>query len=332
MPARIRIPAEWERHDACWLAFPHCRQEWLAGLDDAQRSIAALCRTIAGPGNEPVRLLVHDASLERRARSMIGETLQVAYVQARYGDCWLRDTTPLLGHDVNGALGALQFVFNGWGGKFDIPFDEGVGSWLSTHVGAHPLPCPVVLEGGALESNGSGTFLTTASCVLHQNRNPELTREAFERELGSHVVLARVIWLDGGIRDDHTDGHVDMLARFAANDLVLCTRPDATGRNADVLESAARRLHDAGLEVLELPAPPEVRAPGGDRLPATYANFYVCNEAVIVPTYGVSEDEEALRVIGDAFGGRRAIGLPARDLLVGGGAFHCVTQPQPARP
>lgn len=256
----------------------------------------------------------------------------IELVQADYGDCWLRDTAPSLGWDAQGALGGLRFAFNGWGGKYRIPFDESVGDWMLDHVDARAFRCPFVLEGGAIESNGGGTLLTTASCVLDRNRNPGLTQGAFEEALRGLLEVDRIVWLERGLRHDHTDGHVDMIARFANEDTVLCMRGDAGSPDADVLCDVERKLRHAGLEVLGLPAPPAITAPDGTPLPATYCNFYVANAAVIVPTYDVDQDDEALAVIAAAFDGRVVVGLPAVDLLCGGGAFHCVTQPHPAPP
>jgi len=329
---RLRLPAEWERHAACWLAFPYLEEEWSGHLRAAQRAVAALARTIAEAGNEPVHLLVKSHEVEERARSMIGESHNVRYVTADYGDCWMRDTAPLFGHTGAGTLGGLCFRFNGWGGKYPMAFDDGVSGWLTRRLAATRFECPVVLEGGALESNGQGTFLTTASCVLNENRNPGLTREAFEEALSASVSMERLIWLDGGLQHDHTDGHVDMIARFAAPDIVLCMRPTIGKPNAEALRSIERTLRDSGFTVLELPAPRLVVGSDGAPLPASYCNFYVANGAVIVPLYEIPEDQDALDEIASAFRRRTVVGLPARDLLWGGGAFHCVTQPQPASP
>ena len=332
MKQRLRLPAEWEPHAACWLAFPYLQEEWPVHLHDAQRSIAALSLAIAEAGNEPVQLLVKNDEVEECARSLIGESRDVHFVTADYGDCWVRDTTPLFGHTPNGTLGGLCFGFNGWGGKYEMPFDDSVSKWLTGRLDASRFECPVVLEGGALESNGRGTLLTTASCTLNENRNPGLTREAFEEALGASVSMERLVWLDRGLEYDHTDGHIDMIARFAAPDAVFCMKAAPGTPNAEVLNSIERDLRASGLTVLELPAPRAVVAPDGAPLPASYCNFYVANEAVIVPLYEIPEDRAALREIANAFPGREVIGLPATDLLWGGGAFHCVTQAQPTAP
>jgi len=308
------------------------QEEWPGHLHEAQRCVAALSRTIAEAGNEPVQLLVKNDEVEQHARSLIGESRNVRYVTADYGDCWVRDTAPLLGHTASGALGGLCFGFNGWGGKYEIPFDEGVSNWLTNRLEAKRFECPLLLEGGALESDGQGTFLTTASCTLNDNRNPGLTRGAFEEALTALVSMKRLVWLDRGLANDHTDGHIDMIARFAAPDTVFCMKASPGAPNAEVLTSIERDLRASGLSVLALPAPRAVAAPDGAPLPASYCNFYIANEAVIVPVYEIPEDQAALREIANAFPGREVIGLPAADLLWGGGAFHCVTQAQPTAP
>lgn len=332
MLERLRLPAEWERHGACWLAFPYLQEEWPVRLLDAQRSIAALCRAIAEVGNESVNLLVKNEEVAQTARSLIGESRGLRYLAADYGDCWVRDTAPLFGHTADGTLGALCFGFNGWGGKYQMPFDDRVSKWLTDRLHAKRFECPIVLEGGALESNGQGTLLTTASCVLNANRNPGLTREAFEQTLGALVSMERVVWIERGLEHDHTDGHIDMLARFVSPDTVVCMKARSGAPNSRVLRSIERDLRESGLNVLALPAPRAVAAPDGSPLPASYCNFYVANDAVIVPIYDIPEDRIALRELANAFADREVIGLPARDLLWGGGAFHCVTQAEPTAP
>jgi agmatine deiminase len=329
---RLRLPAEWEPHTACWIGFPHLEDEWPSNLPDAQRSVAALCRSIAEAGNEQVNLLVQSDRLEERARSLIGDLRNVEYVQTDYGDCWLRDTAPLFGHSSNGTLGALCFRFNGWGGKYVMPSDERVSGWLTERLGAARFECDLILEGGALESNGSGALLTTASCTLNENRNPGLTRDSFEESLAELVSVERLVWLERGLEHDHTDGHIDMIARFVSTGTVASMRSRPGAPNAGALESIERQLRASGFEVLSLPAPPAVKAPDGSPLPASYCNFYIANEAVIVPTYQVAEDELAIGELANAFPRREVVGLPARDLLWGGGVFHCVTQAQPAGP
>ncbi len=332
MKGPLRIPAEWERHDCCWLAFPYLTQDWPSNLEEAQRTIAALCQVIADAGNERVRLLVKDRDTESVARNLIGTTTKIDYVTAAYGDCWVRDTLPLLGHTSTGALGAVRFRFNGWGQKFDDRLDADIGEWLTDQLGAACFEGDLVLEGGALEFDGQGTFITTKSCVLNDNRNPGLDPAGFERALSSSASVERIIWLERGLTHDHTDGHVDMIARFVSPGTVVCTRAGAGDPDADVMRSIETSLRKTGLAIRTLPSPGAIWAPDGAPLPASYCNFYVANEAVVVPFFGVPQDSEASDAVAAMFPGRAIVGLPARDLLWGGGAFHCVTQPQPAAP
>ena len=330
MKGRLRIPAEWEPHEACWIAFPYLADEWLGMLPRAQLAIAELCHAVAGPGAEPVRLLVKDEGVEAAARTLLGEPAGIDYVRADYGDCWVRDTLPSFGWLEDGRRGGLRFRFNGWGQKYDIPFDDSIGAWLSNHLHVDDVHLDLFLEGGALEFDGAGTVITTASCVLDANRNPGLTRAEFEDALRVTARVERIVWLERGLDHDHTDGHVDMLARFTAPNTVVCMAPNPKSPNAEVLSQVQKSLTEQGLELLEVPAAPDLHAPDGTPLPATYCNFYVANAAVIVPTYDVPEDTLALEVLASAYPGRTTVGLPARDLLCGGGSFHCATQPFPA--
>ena len=328
MTGRLRIPAEWEPHQACWLAFPHLDEEWSGHLREAQRSIADLCVTLATVGNEPVRLLVKNEALLDHANELIAGRCEPDFVLADYGDCWVRDTLPLFGRDADQASAALAFQFNGWAGKYPMPHDDEIGDWVARRCGAQTKSSSWVLEGGALEFDGQGTYLSTRSCVLHPKRNRGRSESQFEEELKRLVECERLIWLERGLKNDHTDGHVDMLARFVAPGRVVCMRPARNDPNEAVLREIAAALEGAELEVLSLPSPGAVSY-RGECLPASYCNFYIANRAVVVPVYGVPSDRETLDILADCFPGREVIGLDAKDLLWGGGVFHCVTQPEP---
>lgn len=328
MNKHLRIPAEWEPHRACWLAFPHLEEEWAGRLRQAQAAITELCVAIATSGNERVRLLVKNELLAEQVTRLIDGRCELDFVLADYGDVWVRDTVPLFGQNPDGSAGALAFRFNGWGGKYAIPQDDEIGDWVVRATGARPARSNWVLEGGALEFDGRGTFLSTRSCVFQSGRNPGRTEAEFEAELKGLVACERLIWLERGLNNDHTDGHVDMLARFVEPGRVLCMRPAPEDPNEAVLIEIERALRDANLEVLSLPSPGAVYA-GGQLLPASYCNFYIANSAVLVPTYGIPSDLEVLDVLAGCFPGRKIVGLEARDLLWGGGVFHCVTQPEP---
>jgi agmatine deiminase len=335
------MPAEWERHAGCWLAWPCDQQLWGDDLADAQQSFVRLCREIArsGPpareGSEALKILVADASDEERARRFLDD-LPTQFFIASYGDIWLRDTGPIFLRGPKGESLAACFRFNGWGGKYVLPHDDGVATQIAAFSNEEARQFDWVLEGGSIEVDGLGTCLTTRQCLLNPNRNPDLDAEAIEARLRTVLGVTTVLWLDRGLLNDHTDGHVDNLARFVAPGRVVCMEPrSAEDPNADVLGMVAERLEtfqDAAgrrLEVIRIPSPGVVLGRSGEIMPASYVNFFIANNSVVVPLYGVPEDGEALAAIAQLFPGRRAAGIPAKALLTGGGAFHCITQPQP---
>lgn len=337
----VAFPAEWEPHDACWLAWPRLAEEWLGDLEPPRRGVAELCRAIIDidpgsgqPRGERVEMLVFDDATLESARAALGTT-GIRYHRIPYGDIWLRDTGPLFVRTAGGFCAAC-FGFNGWGEKYLFADDPAVGGRAAEAAGVPVLRYPFILEGGALDTDGEGTVLTTRQCLLNDNRNPELSQADIEARLRESLGLTTVLWLDEGLKNDHTDGHVDTLARFVAPGRVLCMRAHEPGDpNRAALDAIARDLgsfRDAAgraLEVIEIPSPGRVFGASGELLPATYANFYIGNTTVAVPTYGTRHDSEAVATIASLFPGRRTIGIDARAILAGGGAFHCITQQQP---
>ena len=337
-----RMPAEWEVHQACWLAWPCSQQLWREDLAEAQRAIAALCRAIAGAPVDQLpeipKLLVADPQAEAAARqAMRGAPAE--FHRARYGDIWLRDTAPLFVRGPQGELAAATFQFNGWGGKYVLSGDETVAAAVAELSRVRPLSHNWVLEGGSVEVDGRGTCLTTRQCLLNPNRNPSLNQCSIERRLSEALGITRVLWLDEGLLNDHTDGHVDTVARFVAPARVVCMEARSAGDpNRDALRAIARGLEsfrDAGgspLEVIRIPSPGSVIGGDGEVMPASYVNFYIANHAVVVPVYETPYDDEAVSRIAALFPERRTVAIEAKALLAGGGAFHCVTQQQPAAP
>ncbi len=329
--APLRIPGEWEPHEACWLAFPYLEDEWGDELERAQLSIATLAQTLASEAGERVRLLVRNDAVATRARALIGPLDSLELVAAPYADSWTRDTGPIFGLTTDGRLGAAGFTFNGWGHKYHLPEDSEVALQIARHTEAELIESELVLEGGAVEFDGTGICLTTESCLLNPNRNPDRQRSDIESAIRSSIQVRQFIWLRRGLLHDHTDGHIDMVARFIAPGRVVCMTPAPDDPNADILTEIIQALRaSASLEVELIPSPGAVTTKKGDPLPATYCNFYIGNRAVIVPTYGVDADERALNRLRELFPDRRVIGLDGTALLSEGGAFHCVTQPQPA--
>ncbi|MEI7571920.1 MAG: agmatine deiminase family protein [Phenylobacterium sp.] len=328
------VPAEWAPHRAMWLGFPSHEDLWEDNLASAQVEVEALARALAGPGGERVRLMTGSDAGEAEARRRLDGVAGVEIVPGRFGDVWLRDTGPIfLGPDA-----CVGFRFNGWGGKYDLPHDDEVAAQVAGAAGATLLQSEAVLEGGALDHDGEGTVLTTRQCLLNPNRNAGWTEAVAEGALARDLGARKVLWLGDGLLNDHTDGHVDNLARFAAPGVVVC--PMAFGRgdpNAEVYDAAAGALAgmtDAAgrrLRVVRIPSPGWIEAGGVGGVPASHMNFIIANQAVILPVYGDGLAATlAAQGLAEVFPGREVIALPSNALLTGGGSFHCISQQEPA--
>ncbi|HEY1816613.1 MAG TPA: agmatine deiminase family protein [Kofleriaceae bacterium] len=324
------MPAEWDPHEAVWTAWPHDDDQWAEGLAAPRRALMAMCAAIVDGGRgERVELLVRDAGDEAAACEILGVAARhVSFRRAAYGDVWLRDTGPIFVRD-GGELGAARFRFDGWGGKYVMAGDTEVASRVVDWTGVRGAAFDFVLEGGAVEVDGAGALLTTKQCLLGGGRNPGMTASALEARLRWALGASRIVWLDQGLHNDHTDGHIDTIARFVAPGVVACMEPEAGDPNRDALAAIIRDLRAAKLEVVTVPSPGEVRDASGMLMPASYMNFYIANTAVIVPTYDAAADDRAVAAIGKLFPTRTAIGLPCKPVVVGGGGFHCCTQQQP---
>ena len=326
------VPAEWAPHRAMWLGFPSHAELWEDDLPAAQGEVAALAKALAGPGGERVRLMTGHPDGEAAARKLLGDVAGIEIVPGRFGDIWLRDTGPIF----LSATRAAAFRFNGWGGKYALEFDDTVAAQIGEASGAVLGAHNFILEGGAVDHDGIGTVLTTDQCLLNPNRNPGWTPQVAEQALAGSLGARKVLWLGEGLRNDHTDGHVDNLARFVAPATVAC--PVAWGRgdpNAEAFDDAARRLAsmtDADgtkLKVVRIPSPGWIDGDDGP-VPASHMNFLIANKAVIVPIYADKPGEFAVEMLKQLFPDRAVIGLPSTAILTGGGSFHCITQQEPA--
>jgi agmatine deiminase len=332
----ITVPAEWAPHRAMWLGFPSHAELWEDDLARAQAEVAALARALAGPGGEQVKLLTGSPEGEADARAQLGDVAGVEIVPGTFGDIWLRDTGPIFTAGPDGPR-AQAFRFNGWGGKYQLEHDDTVAAQIATAAGVPLVPHDFILEGGAVDHDGEGTILTTGQCVLNFNRNPGWTDAKAQAAFADAFGATKVIWLGNGLMNDHTDGHVDNLARFVAPGVVVC--PVAFGRgdpNAKAYDDAARRLAEATdaagrkLKVVRIPSPGWIDGADGKAAPASHMNFLIANTAVIVPIYAEQAGAFAVQALEHLFPDRQVIGLPSRAILTGGGSFHCITQQEPA--
>jgi agmatine deiminase len=331
------VPPEWAPHRAMWLGFPSHAGLWQGDLAAAQAEVAALARALAGPGGERVRLMTGHPDGAAAARRMLGAESGIEIVTGAFGDIWLRDTGPIFGKAADGALAAQGFRFNGWGGKYRLEHDDTVAEQIAEAAGVPLIRHEFILEGGGLDHDGAGTVLTTGQCLLNRNRNPGWTQAKAEAALTEGLGARKVLWLGEGLLNDHTDGHVDNLARFVGPGVVAC--PIAWGRgdpNTMAYDDAARRLSamtDATgrpLTVARIPSPGYVDDGEERPAPASHMNFLIANRAVIVPIYRDEPGRFAVQALEHLFPDRQVIGLPSTAILTGGGSFHCITQQEPA--
>lgn len=322
------MPAEWAPHEAVWIGFPHLDEEWAGQIDAARADVAAFANAVHDRGRgEEVRLVVND---ERQAE--IAARLADAGVRIlvqHLGDIWLRDTGPII-VGTGSARRTRNFQFNWWGEKFVMPGDQEVGAALAVESGLPVDEQDWVLEGGGIDVDGSGLCVTTEECLLNTNRNPWLTREDIAVRLHQSLGIERLLWLGNGLIGDHTDGHVDNLARFVGERrLALPVAADGSDPNAAIYADArARTAAFGGIEIVDLPSPGRVEI-GGELAAASYMNFYIGNSVVVVPTYDVANDTAAVDALAAIFPERRVLGVPARGIIVGGGSFHCSSQQVP---
>jgi agmatine deiminase len=350
----FRMPAEWEPHAGCWMAWPERPDNWRAGAGPAQEAYAAVASAIAG--SEPVTMAVSDRAFES-ARAALPDAVRV--VEVSTDDAWLRDTGPTFVVDDHGGRRGVDWRFNAWGGHdggLYSPWDrdDRVAAKVLEVEGDGRHRAPIVLEGGAIHVDGEGTVLTTEQCLLNRNRNPELDRAAIEAALHAHLGTEKVVWLGAGVFADETDGHVDNLATFARPGLILLTwvEDEADPQHAisrDALErlEAATDAKGRRFEVVKLPAPGPLtitaaEAAGvepvagtqprraGDRMAASYVNFYLGNSRLVYPLLDPTRDPEAAEILAATFPDRELVGVPAREILLGGGNIHCITQQVPA--
>ena len=336
------MPAEWEPHTATWLSWP--RREGISFPESFDRVLPALRAMVeALVGSEQVCINVSNGAHEAEARAALHDVdlTRVTFYRIPTNEPWCRDHGPIfLTRDLDPKLAIVDWDYNAWGNKYP-PFD--LDEAVPTRV-AEVLKAPVfyprmILEGGSIEVNGAGALLTTESCLLNKNRNPSLSRDEIEKRLRENLGVREILWLGDGITGDDTDGHIDDLARFVSERrVVTVVEEDRDDENFQPLQKNLARLHEmkigasctgTKIDIVTLPMPRRI-VREDLRLPASYANFYIANSCVLIPTFADPADETALSILRKCFPTRRVIGIDCRELIWGLGTFHCLTQQQPA--
>ena len=334
-PRAFLMPPEWAPHEATWLSWPHNRDTWPDCLQAAQAALAEAAAALAEGETVHVNTL-DEAGLRRVLAGRLPPERLVCHAIAT-DDAWVRDHGAIVVREAAGERVALDFRFNAWGGKYP-PFDrdDAVARQMAGALGIECVSVDMVLEGGSIDVNGAGTLLTTEQCLLNPNRNPRMARADIEAALARYLGARQVVWLGEGIAGDDTDGHVDDIARFIAEDVVIAATERAlSDANYRPLQQNLQRLRAARLpdgrplRLVELPMP-EPLYHHGERLPASYANFYIGDRVVLVPVFHCPSDRAAVEILAACFPGRRVVPLDSRALVVGLGALHCLTQQVPA--
>ena len=333
------FPAEWETHEATWLSFPHKEASWPGKLDSVYAPYCQFINEVAKA--EKVCINVTDAEMQSKVNNLLlqynGNADNVFFFHHPTNDAWCRDHGPafLINKQQQQKL-IIDWDYNAWGNKYP-PYDlDDIIPTLIAKQKNIPVVYPkIVMEGGSVEFNGNGTLLTSKSCLLNPNRNPHLSQEQIENYLRQYYRVEQILWISDGIVGDDTDGHIDDTVRFVNEDTVLTVvETDKLDDNYHLLQTnlkelqAMRILNGKQLNIIELPMPKAVEWEG-QRLPASYANFYICNNAVIVPTYRDKNDDKALQIIANAFKHKKVIGIDSWDVIWGLGSWHCLSQQEP---
>lgn len=335
MPADdgLFMPAEWEPHERCWMQWPSRAEVWGERLPQAYAAYAGVARAIAA--FEPVSMVCRPED-EAQARLACGRDIEI--VPLPIDDSWARDSGPIFLVDGKGHVAGSQWRFNAWGNAYHgYENDAAVAGLILGRLGMRNYSNNMVLEGGSISVDGYGTLITTEECLLNDNRNPEMTRQQIEEALALTLGVARIVWLDRGLEDDETSGHVDMIASFAGEGRLLLHMPqDKSDPNYGRMQDNRQRLLEARdargrpLEIIEIPQPRrQFRRPDGRRLCTSYVNSYIANGAVVMPVYDDPNDDIAAGIMGEIFPDRKIVGVPALEIAAGGGSIHCITQQQP---
>jgi len=334
------FPAEFAPHAATWLSWPHKEASWPGKIQSIYPSYVRFIKELTN--GEQVKINVADAAMQQQATDWLirfdVDLSKVEFFHHPTNDAWCRDHGPafLINPTATQKKGIVDWGYNAWGNKYP-PYD--LDDVIPTRIAEHyhlPLWHPgIVMEGGSVEFNGAGALLTSTACLLNPNRNPQLQQDQIEHYLRNYYGVEQILWIDEGIVGDDTDGHIDDTVRFVNADTVLATvESDRTDENYELLQTNLRQLKamrltgNRSLNIIELPMPPALYYEG-QRLPCSYANFYIANRSVIVPVFNCKQDETALRIIANCFPDRDVVGIDSVDIIWGLGSFHCLSQQEP---
>jgi agmatine deiminase len=335
-----RMPAEWEPHAATWLSWP--RREGISFPDSFDRVLPALRAMVAALlDSESVSINVCNGAHEAEARAVLDGLTgkRLTFYRIPTNEPWCRDHGPIfLTRENDPRLTIVDWDYNAWGGKYPpCDLDDAVPTHVAEKLGLPVYYPRMILEGGSIEVNGRGALLTTEACLLNPNRNPQFSRGEIEQRLRDYFGVWEILWLGDGIEGDDTDGHIDDLARFVSErGVVTAVETDRSDANYEPLQANLERLrrltiNGTPLEIVTLPMPARI-VREGQRLPASYANFYIANECVLLPAFDDPHDDEAVSILSRVFPTRRILPIDCRELIWGLGAFHCLTQQQPVLP
>jgi agmatine deiminase len=331
---KYRMPAEWEPHEATWIAWPHNEDDWPGRFEPVPWVYGEIVRKLSQV--ERVCILVQNADIQASARSVLtrsGANLAAVDFFVQPTDrVWTRDFAPSFVRAEQGEIAAVKWRFNGWAKYGNHLLDDAAGRAIPGFAAVPSIEPEFVLEGGSIDVNGAGWLMTTEECLLSpiQQRNPGLTREALEERFREYLGIDRVIWLRNGVAGDDTHGHIDDLARFTGReDIVIVSEEDPGDVNYEPLRENLELLKETGARVRTLPMPAPLWF-DGVRLPASYANFYIANRTVLAPVFNDPNDRLALNTLADCFPDRQIVGINCVELVWGLGTLHCMTQQQPA--
>lgn len=333
------FPAEWEKHEATWLSYPHNEESWPGKIETIIPSYNLFIKTLTEV--ETVHINVQDATMEMLIKAAL-KTAGAFMVNLEFhhfltNDAWCRDHGPafLLNHKEPGRRALIDWNYNAWGGKYPSELDDKIPSQIASSLGMEVFHPGIIMEGGSVDFNGVGDVLTTRACLLNENRNPNLSQEQIEQYLCNYYGVDNIIWLEDGIDGDDTNGHVDDITRFASTDLIItAVEEDKNDINYKPLQNNLKLLKHCRLangkqpDIVELPMPAPIIWEG-QRLPASYANFYLANGLVIFPTYKCSNDTRAAYILEECFPNREVVGIDSTDIIWGLGSFHCLSQQMP---